>query len=135
MEEKATHAWVHDETKPTNCIFYLCANDLYGLTMCQSLAVGNFKWLIDFELENCSVPCILEVDLEYPKSFTTCITTMHTMEIHMKRTKLALAKPVYCAMSILDISETLMYEFHYNFIKSKYGDRAKLLFEYTDGLA
>lgn len=53
----------------------------------------------------------------------------------MKRTKLALDKPVYCAMSILDISETLMYEFHYNFIKSKYGDRAKLLFEYTDGLA
>ena len=38
-------------------------------------------------------------------------------------------------MSILDISETLMYDFHYNFIKSKYGDRTKLLFEYTDGLA
>ena len=53
----------------------------------------------------------------------------------MKRTKLALDKPVYCAMSILDISETLMYDFHYNFIKSKYGDRTKLLFEYTDDLA
>lgn len=57
------------------------------------------------------------------------------IKIHMKRTKLALDKPVYCAMSILDISETLMYDFHYNFIKSKYGDRAKLLFEYMDGLA
>ena len=57
------------------------------------------------------------------------------IKIHMKRMKLALDKPVYCAMSILDISETLMYDFHYDFIKSKYGDRAKLLFEYMDGLA
>ena len=80
------HGWSYDETKPTKCIFYLCENDLYGLAMCQSLAVGNFKWLSDFELENCSnsrdVPCILEVDLEYPKSFTTCITTSYLLFIN-----------------------------------------------------
>ena len=55
--------------------------------------------------------------------------------IHMKRTKLVFNKLVHCRMSILDISRALMYEFHYNYIKKKYGDRAKLLFTDTDSLA
>ena len=41
-------------------------------------------------------------------------------------------KPVYLAISMLDISKTLMYELWCDQIKPKYGDRAKLCYMDTD---
>ena len=39
--------------------------------------------------------------------------------VHMKKTMIYFNKPVYLGMSIFDLSKSLMYDFHYNYIKTK----------------
>ena len=68
-------------------------------------------------------------------TFVSCkIFHENLVAVHMKKNFLKLDKPSYVGMCILDLSKVLMYDFHYNFIKAKYGDRAKLLFTDTDSL-
>ncbi len=54
--------------------------------------------------------------------------------VHMEKTTVRLNKPIQIGMSILDLSKTLMYEFHYDYVKPKWGDKAALLFTDTDSL-
>jgi hypothetical protein len=66
------------------------------------------------------------------KSFK--IFTEDLTAVHMAKQDILLNKPTYVGMAILDISKTFMYEFHYNHIKSTYGNRAALLMTDTDSL-
>ena len=41
-------------------------------------------------------------------------------------------KPVYLGQAILDVSKTLMYKFHYDYMRPKYGSKVKLCYIDTD---
>ena len=77
-EAKANNKYMkdeYDETKPSNYINYLDANNLYGLAMSMKLPIGKLKWIKKMLTEqmimdwnqNDDNAYILEVDLEYPK--------------------------------------------------------------------
>ena len=54
------------------------------------------------------------------------------LAIKMKKTEILLNKPVYLGLSIIELSKLLMYEFWYNYTKTKYGEKAKLCYIDTD---
>ena len=101
-------------------------NSVFGKTM------ENIRNRVDIKLVNNKKQA---EQLSAKSNFDHCnIFSEDLVAIHMKKTKLVFNKPVYLGMCILDLSKTLMYDFHYNYIKEKYGDKAKLLFTDTDSL-
>ena len=107
--------------------FKLMNNSVFGKTM------ENIRNRVDIRLVNSEAKA---KKLAAKPNFKHCnIFDENLVAIHMKKTKLVFNKPVYLGMCILDLSKTLMYDFHYNYIKNKFNDKATLLFTDTDSLA
>ena len=67
-----------------------------------------------------------------PNYMTSKCFSKELMAIEMRKTKVLLNKPVFLGHTILDISKTLIYEFYYDYLKPKYGDKVKLFSMDTD---
>ena len=67
-----------------------------------------------------------------PNYLSTKYISKDLLVMKMKNTEVKMNKPLYLGQAILDISKTLMYEFWYDYIKPKYGDKARLCYMDTD---
>ncbi|VDI46020.1 Hypothetical predicted protein [Mytilus galloprovincialis] len=82
------HVPSYDPNQPINHVMYLDANNLYGWAMSQALPVEGFRWINDSEIENLNISDVaddskhglLEVDLEYPRNYTTTTTNIHSLQ-------------------------------------------------------
>ena len=56
------------------------------------------------------------------------------MGCEMGKIEVMMNKPVYLGQAILDLSKIVMYEFYYDYTKSKYGENLQLCYMDTDSL-
>lgn len=64
------------------------------------------------------------------KKCTVFDEELAAIELHKSHIKMT--KPLIVGMCVLDLSKILMYEFFYNYLKPKYGDKIRLLYTDTD---
>ena len=107
--------------------FYkLMNNSVFGKTM------ENIRERVDIKLVQTEAELLKLTSKPTLKTITRFSDNL--IACLMKRVRLKFDKPIYIGMAVLDISKTLMYDFHYSTIKDRYHDKAQLLFTDTDSL-
>ena len=106
--------------------FKLMNNSVFGKTM------ENLRKRVDVRLITDEKKLLKYTSK--PTYVSSKIFNENLVAVHKIKETLTLNRPAYVGMCILDLSKTLMYDFHYNYIKKKYGSKAKLLFTDTDSL-
>ena len=68
-------------------------------------------------------------------NFKSCVIFNESLAaIELNKTEIYLNKPIYVGMCILDISKTLIYDFHYKYMNSRFGKKAHICYTDTDSL-
>ena len=124
--EKNTNLRAQAKNNFEKDFFKLMNNSVFGKTM------ENIRNRVNVKLVNAGEQ--FKKLVAKPNYNGRKIFNENLVSVHMKKTSLEMNKPVHLGMSILDLSKTLMYDFHYRYIKPKYGSKAKLLFTDTDSL-
>ena len=120
--EKQKHAKISFEKD----FFKLMNNSVFGKTM-ENLCKRVDVRLVTNEKK-------LDKLTSKPTYVSSKIFNENLMAGHKVKKTLTLNRLAYVGMCILDLSKMLMYNFHYNYIKKKYNNRARLLFTDTDSL-
>ena len=105
-------------------LFKLMNNSVFGKTM------DNIRNHRDIKL----------VTTDKKRSKLVSESNYHTINLilkdlsitEMKKSKINMNKLIYLGLSILEISKTLMYEFWYDYMKPRYGNKVKLCYTDTD---
>jgi len=109
-------------------LFKLLNNSCFGKSMMDVRKFRNFNLYTTFDKR-----CERKLDNFRTKNWNILIDS-ELLLVESYKSKTVLNKPIYAGFSILELSKLPMYNFHYGYIKPKYGDKAKLLFTDTDSL-
>ena len=105
-------------------LFKLMNNSVFGKTMENIRNHRNIK-LVTADKKRSKL--VLETNYH-----TINLISEYLSIIEMKKTKIKMSKLIYLGLSILEIRKTLMYEFWYDYMKPKYGNKVRLCYTDTD---
>ncbi|XP_053387186.1 uncharacterized protein LOC128550985 [Mercenaria mercenaria] len=108
-------------------LFKLLNNSIFGKT------IENLRKSVHVELVHTSKR--LRKVCAKPNFQTFKIFNDDLVAVNMKNVNIVLNRLIYAGFCILDISKVFMYQFHYDFVKPKYDQRARLHLTDTDSLS
>lgn len=110
-------------------LFKLFVNSVFGKTMENIMKRQNIKFAYDEKSLQKMMKLPSHQANQHPQYINESLWA-----VSMNKKEVLLNVPIYVGFTILELSKRHMYEFHYDYIKSKFGNRAKLLFTDTDSL-
>ena len=76
-------------------------------------------------IKNCNEKPYLVSEANY---YTTNFFAEHLLATELKKTQILMNKPVYLRLSILELSKRLMHKFWHDYVRPKFGEKAKLCY-------
>ncbi|XP_033729514.1 uncharacterized protein LOC117318662 [Pecten maximus] len=104
--------------------FKLMNNSVFGKTM------ENMRKRVSVELVN--TPKRLRKVCAKPNFQSFKIFNRDLVAVNMKKVNVVLNRPIYAGFCILEVAKICMYQFHYDFMKKKYGSKARVAYTDTD---
>ena len=104
--------------------FKLLNNEVFGKTMEN---VRKHRYIKLVKTDHRRNKLVLE-----PNYHTMKLIDDNLAIIEMKKVKVKMNKPIYLGFCILEISKIIMYEFWYDYVKNKYGNKVRLYYTDTD---
>lgn len=125
MRNKATNKFEKDQYKLMN-------NATFGKTMENVDNRKDIKLVTHWESIKKTIGA--NVLIARPNFKSCAVFSEDFIAIEMDKLKVVYNKPIYIGFCILELSKTVLYNFFYDVIKSKFGDNASLLYTDTDSL-
>ena len=104
--------------------FKLMNNSVFGKTMENIRKHKDMKLVTN---EKNYLKYVMKPNFKKPTRFSENLVL-----VEMGKTEVEMNKPVYLGQAILDLSKLVMYEFHYDYMQPKYGEKLQLCYMDTD---
>lgn len=107
--------------------FKLMANAVYGKTM------ENVRGRVDISIKSYWEGRYGVGQMISQPNFKRCIIyDENLVAVEMEKMSITMNKPIAVGMAVLDLSKIVMYDYYYNHLKVKYGDKLRLAYTDTD---